>query len=167
MFRCHDDSSLLLHCVIYLLYQNPLAFTWHFLHSSVNNSWIFSHISAVTQDMPTNLINLCAKRHNEFLIVPQLVEKAIFDFYASCGSTHKIEFAQQIHNSRGAWPRPPSLAAMRQFTLCTSGIIQGTKNCARRARLFVKIRLKAWFQSSSLKAPLSRCFSHFFRRTYP
>ena len=30
---------------------------------------------------------------------------------------------------------------------CTSGIIQGTKNCARRARLFVKIRLKAWFQS--------------------
>ena len=73
--------------------------------------------------------------------------KSIYRFYFSCGSTHKIEFAQQIHNSRGAWPRPPSLAAMRQFTLCTSGIIQGTKNCARRARLFVKIRLKAWFQS--------------------
>ena len=50
--------------------------------------------------MPTNLINLCIKRHNEFLIVPQLVEKAIFDFYASCGSTHSIEFALQIHKFR-------------------------------------------------------------------
>ena len=40
------------------------------------------------------------KRHNEFLIVPQLVEKAIFDFYASCGSTHSIEFALQIHKFR-------------------------------------------------------------------
>ena len=50
--------------------------------------------------MPTNLINLCTKRHNEFLIVPQLVEKAIFDFYASCGSTHSIEFALQIHKFR-------------------------------------------------------------------
>ena len=77
----------------------------------------------------------------------QLVEKVRFLFCASCDSTHKIEFAQQIHKNRGAWSRPPSLAAMRQFTLCTSGIIQGTKNCARRARLFVKIRLKAWFQS--------------------
>ena len=73
--------------------------------------------------------------------------KSIYRFYFACGSTHKIEFAQQIHNSRWAWPRPPSFAAMRQFTLCTSGIIQGTKNCARRARIFVKIRLKAWFQS--------------------
>ena len=50
--------------------------------------------------MPTNLINLCIKRHNEFLIVPQLVKKAIFDFYASCGSTHSIEFALQIHKFR-------------------------------------------------------------------
>ena len=27
--------------------------------------------------------------------------KSIYRFYFSCGSTHKIEFAQQIHNSRG------------------------------------------------------------------
>jgi hypothetical protein len=32
--------------------------------------------------------------------VPQLVEKAIFDFYTSCGSTHSIEFALQIHKFR-------------------------------------------------------------------
>ena len=32
-------------------------------------------------------------------------EKQNFDACASCGSTHKIEFAQQIHNSRGRVPR--------------------------------------------------------------
>ena len=31
--------------------------------------------------------------------------KSIYRFYFSCGSTHKIEFAQQIHNSRGRVPR--------------------------------------------------------------
>ena len=30
--------------------------------------------------------------------------KSIYRFYFSCGSTHKIEFAQQIHNSRGRGP---------------------------------------------------------------
>ena len=32
--------------------------------------------------------------------VVQSVEKAIFYFYASCGSTHSIEFALQIHKFR-------------------------------------------------------------------
>ena len=31
----------------------------------------------------------------------QLVEKVRFLFCASCDSTHKIEFAQQIHKNRG------------------------------------------------------------------
>ena len=31
--------------------------------------------------------------------------KSIYRFYLSCGSTHKIEFAQLIHNSRGRVPR--------------------------------------------------------------
>ena len=35
----------------------------------------------------------------------QLVEKVIFLFCASCDSTHKIEFAQQIHKNRGRVPR--------------------------------------------------------------
>ena len=128
MFRCHNDSSLLLHRVIYLLYQNPLAFTWHFLHSSVNNSWIFSHISAVTQDMPTNLINLCTKRHNEFLIVPQLVEKAIFDFYTSCGSTHSIEFALQIHKFREHGPGHPLLPLCGNSPCVSRNLYKGRKN---------------------------------------
>ena len=73
--------------------------------------------------------------------------KVRFLFCASCDSTHKIEFAQQIHKNRGAWSRPPSLAAMRQFTLCTSVFIQGKKNCVRRTRFFFSIRSKAWFRS--------------------
>ena len=80
--------------------------------------------------------------------MPQLVEKVRFLFCASCDSTYKIEFAQQIHKNRGAWSRPPSLAAMRQFTLCTSVFIQGKKKCVRRARFFFSIRSKAWFRSS-------------------
>ena len=39
------------------------------------------------------------QRHT-FRCASQLVEKAIFDFYASCGSTHSIEFALQIHKFR-------------------------------------------------------------------
>ena len=35
----------------------------------------------------------------------QLVEKVRFLFCASCDSTHKIEFAQQIHKNRGRVPR--------------------------------------------------------------
>ena len=35
--------------------------------------------------------------------------KSIYRFYFSCGSTHKIEFAQQIHNSRGRGPGHPLL----------------------------------------------------------
>ena len=45
--------------------------------------------------------------------------KSIYRFYLSCGSTHKIEFAQQIHNSRGR--------GLGNYTR--------DENCARRARL--------------------------------
>ena len=34
-----------------------------------------------------------------------LSKKYYFNFYASCGSTHKIEFAEQIHKFRGHAPR--------------------------------------------------------------
>ena len=35
--------------------------------------------------------------------MPQLVEKVRFLFCASCDSTYKIEFAQQIHKNRGVY----------------------------------------------------------------
>ena len=34
----------------------------------------------------------------------QFVKKYYFNFYASCGSTHKIEFAKQIHKKSGRVP---------------------------------------------------------------
>ncbi len=62
-----------------------------------------------------------------------LSKKQHFNSCALCGSTHKIEFAQQIHNSRGRVPRE---------------LYKGRKIVPVRARLFVvRIRLKAWFQS--------------------
>ena len=78
--------------------------------------------------MPTNLINLCTKRHNEFLIVPQLVEKAIFDFYASCGSTHSIEFALQIHKFREHGPGHPLLPLCGNSPCVSRNLYKGRKN---------------------------------------
>ena len=51
----------------------------------------------------------------------QLVEKAIFDFYASCGSTHSIEFALQIHKfrehvSRNLYKERKNVSAGRGFS---------------------------------------------------
>ena len=37
----------------------------------------------------------------------QSVDKVNLSFYLSCGSTHKIEFAQQIHNSQGVAQATP------------------------------------------------------------
>ena len=81
-------------------------------------------------------------------------------------SAHSIEFAKQIHKNRGAWSRPPSLAAMRQFTLCTSVFIQGKKNCVRRTRFFFSIRSKAWFRSRgcSKNDSFSTASNRLFRR---
>jgi ribosomal protein L13E len=39
-----------------------------------------------------------------FLSGRQSVKKYYFNFYASCGSTHKIEFAEQIHKKSGRVP---------------------------------------------------------------
>ena len=48
----------------------------------------------------------CKQKRRELSFSPySLSIKSIYRFYFSCGSTHKIEFAQQIHNSRGRVPR--------------------------------------------------------------
>ena len=47
---------------------------------------------------------LCKHKKTAFAVF-SLSKKSIYRFYFSCGSTHKIEFAQQIHNSRGRVPR--------------------------------------------------------------
>ena len=49
---------------------------------------------------------LCKHKKTAFAVfLCSLSIKSIYHFDFSCGSTHKIEFAQQIHNSRGRVPR--------------------------------------------------------------
>ena len=61
-----------------------------------------------------------------------LSKKYYFNFYASCGSTRKIEFAKQIHNKSGRVP---------------DFLYKGRKNVPVRARFFFSIRSKAWFRA--------------------
>ena len=67
-----------------------------------------------------------------FLSGRQSVKKYYFNFYASCGSTHKIEFAEQIHKFREHVSR---------------NLYKGRKNVPVRARFFFSIRSKAWFRA--------------------
>ena len=95
--------------------------------------------------MPINLINLCTKRHNEFLIVPQLVEKAIFDFYASCGSTHSIEFALQIHKfrehvSRNLYKGRKNVSAGRGFSSRFARKRGFEREAVRKTKFFDSLR---------------------------
>ena len=86
----------------------------------------------------------------------QFVKKYYFNFYASCGSTHKIEFAKQIHKKSGRVP---------------DFLYKGRKNVPVRARFFFSIRSKAWFRargcsendsfSTASKETLSRLFFRF------
>ena len=61
-----------------------------------------------------------------------LSKKYYFNFYASCGSTHKIEFAKQIHKKSGRVP---------------DFLYKGRKNVPVRARFFFSTRSKAWFRA--------------------
>ena len=61
-----------------------------------------------------------------------LSKKYYFNFYASCDSTHKIEFAKQIHKKSGRVP---------------DFLYKGRKNVPVRARFFFSIRSKAWFRA--------------------
>ena len=110
--------------------------------------------------MPTNLINLCTKRHNEFLIVPQLVEKAIFDFYTSCGSTHSIEFALQIHKfrehvSRNLYKGRKNVSVGRGFS---------SRFARKRGFEREAVRKTKFFDSLKSLSPSRKGFSFYFVR---
>ena len=102
---------------------------------------------------------------------PQLVEKAIFDFYASCGSTHSIEFALQIHKFREHGPDHPLLPLCGNSPCVSRNLYKGRKNVPVRARFFFSIRSKAWFRargcsendsfSTASEAHLSVCLISF------
>ena len=58
----------------------------------------------------------------------QLVEKVRFLFCASCDSTHKIEFAQQIHKNRGRGPDHPLLPLCGNSPCVPRFLYKGRKN---------------------------------------
>ena len=86
------------------------------------------------------------ERHT-FRCASQLVEKAIFDFYASCGSTHSIEYALQIHKFWEHGPDHPLLPLCGNSPCVSRNLYKGRKKCVRRTRFFFEIRSKAWFRA--------------------
>ena len=76
-----------------------------------------------------------------------LSKKYYFNFYASCGSTHKIEFAKQIHKFREHDPGHPLLPLCGNSPCVSRNLYKGRKNVPVRARFFFGIRSKAWFRA--------------------
>ncbi len=76
-----------------------------------------------------------------------LSKKYYFNFYASCGSTHKIEFAEQIHKFRERGPGHPLLPLCGNSPCVSRNLYRGRKNVPVRARFFFSIRSKAWFRA--------------------
>ena len=91
---------------------------------------------AIPPSRTVRLLRFIIPRYNATTLRKQggfsLSKKYYFDFYASCGSTHKIEFAKQIHKFREHVSR---------------NLYKGRKNVPVRARFFFGIRSKAWFRS--------------------
>ena len=77
----------------------------------------------------------------------QSVKKQHFDSCASCGSTHKIEFAKQIHKFREHGPDHPLLPLCGNSPCVSRNLYKGRKNVPVRARFFFSIRSKAWFRA--------------------
>ena len=79
-------------------------------HTGVPRRAAHLHIASPQGQSPFSILHYCfayEKKHRFRAF--SLSIKSIYRFYFSCGSTHKIEFAQQIHNSRGRGPGHPLL----------------------------------------------------------
>ena len=64
----------------------------------------------------------------------QFVKKYYFNFYASCGSTYKIEFAKQIHKKSGRVP----------------DFLYKEEKCARQGAVFLQYSLESVVSSERL-----------------
>ena len=87
---------------------------------------------------------------------PSLSKKQNFDSCASCGSTHKIEFAQQIHNSRGRGPGHPLLPLCGNSPCVPRNLYKGRKNVPARRGFSSKFDRKRGFDRDSFSAPQDR-----------
>ena len=106
------------------------------LHRGVNLHFQFSITAPDTKKAP---LSRCF----------QLVEKAIFDFYASCGSTHSIEFALQIHKFREHGPGHPLLPLCGNSPCVSRNLYKGRKMCPQDA-FFLRDSLESVVSSERL-----------------
>ena len=77
----------------------------------------------------------------------QSVKKVRLAYCVSCDSTHKIEFAKQIHKFREHGPGHPLLPLCGNSPCVSRNLYKGRKNVPVRARFFFSIRSKAWFRA--------------------
>ena len=81
----------------------------------------------------------------------QLVEKAIFDFYASCGSTHSIEFALQIHKFREHGPGHPLLPLCGNSPCVSRNLYKGRKNVSAGRGFSSRFARKRGFEREAVR----------------
>ena len=81
----------------------------------------------------------------------QLVEKAIFDFYASCGSTHSIEFALQIHKFREHGPDHPLLPLCDNSPCVSRNLYKGRKNVSAGRGFSSRFARKRGFEREAVR----------------
>ena len=90
------------------------------------------------------------ERHT-FRCASQLVEKAIFDFYASCGSTHSIEFALQIHKFREHGPGHPLLPLCGNSPCVSRNLYKGRKNVSAGRGFSSRFARKHGFEREAVR----------------
>ena len=68
------------------------------------------------------------KGRTQRFVLWRLSKKYYYNFYASCGSTHKIEFAKQIHKFREHGPDHPLLPLCGNSPCVSRNLYKGRKN---------------------------------------
>ena len=71
-------------------------------------------------------------KRDAFASLFSLSKKYYFSFHASCGSTHKIEFAEQIHKFREHGPDHPLLPLCGNSPCVSRNLYKGRKNVPAR-----------------------------------
>ena len=90
------------------------------------------------------------KIHSSF----QSVKKVRLAFCVSCGSTHKIEFAKQIHKFREHGPDHPLLPLCGNSPCVSRNLYKGRKNVPVRARFFFGFARKRGFEREAARKTL-------------
>ena len=83
-----------------------------------------------------------------------LSKKYYFNFYASCGSTHKIEFAEQIHKFREHGPDHPLLPLCGNSPCVSRNLYKGRKNVPARRGFSSEFDRKRGFDREAARKTL-------------